>query len=287
MNTKVIQSKMKSIKGIGKITKTMEMVSVAKMKKSTTRAHLGRTFETRARSLLENLPGSMYQHPYYTARTGDRVLLVLIGSDRGLCGGYNAQLVRHTSSISAREKIAGNTVEICAVGKSSNAIARRLHIPVVASFGILPELFDAGDVYVIAQFITRNYLDNDKVARVIVVSQSVDIGITTSAKSKQLLPLSYTRAKRDPEIDKIKIEPGPTRFLEVVVPGLVEALLVHAILEARAAEHTARMVAMKSATESAAGLYKELTRNYNKARQAAITQEIAEVVGGATSLEVV
>jgi F-type H+-transporting ATPase subunit gamma len=286
MNTKSIQSKMKSVKGIGKITKTMEMVSVAKMRKASVRAQAGREFEVRATALLEALPGSMYQHQYYTDRVGAQsVLIVIIGSDKGLCGGYNAQLVRSIAEYAQSKKSEGLDVECFTIGKTADAVARRAHVPIVASFGILPELFDPSEVHAITQMITSRYLEHSTIKKVVVFSQAILRGVTLGVRQNILLPLSYKRAKRNAEIDKIKMEPHPTRLLEVVVPGLVEALLIHAILEARAAEHTARMVAMKSATDNAVAYYKQLVRSYNKSRQASITQEIAEIVSGAASLE--
>jgi len=286
MNSKSIQSKMKSIKGVGKITKTMELVSVAKMRKSVIRVNAGRAYEVSARKLLEELPGGMYKHPYYVSRQqGAIVLVVIIGSDKGLCGAYNAQLLRALVEYKSEIVARGLVLEAYTIGKTSDNIARKAGVSVIASFGILPETFDAGEVGSITHMLTSRYLNDTTVKKIIILSQKVERGVSLTVSSSVILPLSFYRPKRDPLIDKIVVEPSPLLFLQTVVPGLIEALLVQAILEARAAEHTARMVAMKNATDNATSYYKELQRTYNKARQAAITQEISEIVGGAASLE--
>jgi F-type H+-transporting ATPase subunit gamma len=286
MSTKSIQSKMKSVKSIGKITKTMEMVSVAKMRRASARAHQGKPYQIRAKALLDMLPGSMYSHPYYDVRSGAKThIVVLIGSDKGMCGGYNVQLTRALLDLVSVTEARDEVIEVYAIGRYAEKIVRRCGGNITASFGSLSETFDANEASFITGMIAKRYREDENVASVIILSQALERGSMLSVELTELLPLARHNFARDPEVDKIKMEPHPRRLIEVIVPGLVESLIIQSLLEARAAEHTSRMIAMKNATDNATSYYQELTRSYNKARQAAITQEIAEIVGGAASLE--
>lgn len=275
---------MKAIKGIGKITKTMEMVSVAKMKRANARAALGRVYEELVHDILSHIPSNVLDlHPLLLDRPeeNDKHLVVLIAADKGLAGGYNTQLARELNRYIAKYP---NT-SVVTIGKTADKVARKVGVTIMASFGILPEALNPEEIFPIVRFIIRTFNEDAQIADCKVLSQRLIGAISTEPQMVQLLPLS--RLIRETDIDtshEFVIEPDPRSLLDVVLPGFVESLLLQYVLEARAAEHTVRMVAMKSASDSAASYYKELLLSFNRGRQAAITQEIAEIVSGANAI---
>lgn len=275
---------MKAISGIKKITKTMEMVSVAKMKRASDRAGGGRAYDSLAQEFLTHIPNKFIEsHRLIAPRTASdkHYLVVLIGSDKGLCGGYNVQLTRTLHEF-CKDK---TNIHIVTLGKMGDKIARKLGLQIDASFGVLPELLNPGEVHHVISHIISRYKQDEKIVECVIVSQKLISGITLSSDTTQLLPLPYKKHEHDDPVDmNFIIEPSPQVLLDTVLPGLVESFLIQKVLEARAAEHTARMVAMKNATDNATSYYDQLKLTFNRVRQAAITQEIAEIVGGSSEL---
>ncbi len=283
MQTKVIQSKMKSIKNIRKITKTMEMVSVSKMKRAVNQVTLGTGYVEQAEKIISTISSEhILKHPLVQPRKEGRELLILIASDKGLCGGYNTLLYRalfqhcgdHTQNF-----------DCITIGKYADRIARRVGVPVIASFGVLTENIDDSVIYSITKLIIEKFTINTEYKSIKTISQKILQGITFSPGVKAFLPItSYSGKQAGVETDTYLFEPNPTEILDIVLPEILQAILLQRIQEARAAEHTARMVAMKNATDNATNYYDALSLSYNRARQAGITQEIAEIVGGASAL---
>ncbi len=273
---------MKAIKGIGKITKTMEMVSVAKMRRTTARALQGRPYESAVHELVSHLPiAATENHPLIGPRPVGKQVIVFVAADKGLCGGYNSQLLRQLV-LMIRES---PNAEVITVGKTADKLVRRSGAIIKASFGILPEALDAGEVAAIAHYIVKQYLADTDMSSVVVLSQKLASSTSSQPQATQILPISVHHTPNMETQTEYRIEPEPSVLLDTLLPGYIESELLQIIIEARAAEHTTRMIAMKNASDNANEFYKELNISYNRVRQAGITQEIAEIVGGASALE--
>lgn len=315
VNTKAIKGRIKSVKNTKKITKAMEMVSAAKMRKATEAVLRTRRYAKIARELLEHL-GQIEEvsTPLLEVRPVKKVLTVLISSNRGLCGSFNSNIIKATKKLlddkenlatrrnggEHHKDVAENIeIDIIGVGRKSSAFAKKHGYNLVAVFDKLSEKPSMDDVLPIAQMIIEGYKKKEY-DKIIVAFTEFQSALVQEPKLRQLLPIStkdlikmtdqfaeesITKKEEELDISNYLFEPDIDMILEQVLPRLVEIQLYQAILESSASEHSARMVAMKNASESAEDMVKELTRIFNKGRQAAITQEIAEIAGGAAALE--
>ncbi len=293
---KAIKQKIKAVKNIGKITKTMEMVSVSKMRRAVARVIASRPYAEHALELLVNLTKDRrITHPWIQGKkhTTGKSLVVIIASNKGLCGGYNAFLGRTTASFLSKKT--GSTYDAVTIGKYAEKIARKNSLNIVASFVTFSDFLETRDVVSVMKMI-ENYYTHD-------VYDSVEIIYTNFIKPLTYRPIVRTLLPATPKMirdvmeeldeggsgerfekDSLKeyvFEPSEGAVIKKVLPMLITTTLYQMMLEAHASEHSSRMVAMKNASESAKEMQAELTLTFNKARQAAITQEIAEIVGGA------
>ncbi len=325
--TKEIQRRIKSIKSTQKITRAMEMVAVSKMKKEVDRVLSIRPYANSAWNVLTNLSKAFkkYNIGLLKAREVRNILVILVTSNRGLCGSFNAQILKKTMqqvknphSLKVNrigvEKIDSSVpdeeikFDFIAVGKKGFDYLNSRNYNVVAffdEFSYLPGLESIGSLasLVISDYKKARY---DKV--VIAYTDYVNT-MLQEPKLRQLLPISKIDIEKqileitgpsDPaqnmatqEIEKLsrekendyKIEPKPIKVLKYLLPRLVEMQLYHAILESNASKESARMMTMKNATEAAAEMIEDLEYSYNQLRQSAITQEIAEITSGRIALE--
>lgn len=285
---------MKSVRNTRKITKAMEMVATAKMRKATERAAAGRPY---VQSLVdvffhvEERASASQLANWLTGKEGaTRELLVLFMSDRGLCGGYNAQMVKLVRGW-ARER-EREVIDVVAVGKRATQAAKRLGLNVVASFADVGAVRGETNPMRAPLRFALDGFSHGTYRRVWLAYTDFISTVTQVPRCGELLPLQSSLlddwrrgAERSAISDGTLFEPSPEVVLERVVPPLVQALGLQAFLEAQASEHAARMMAMRNATDAASEVLQNLTRLYNQARQAAITQEIAEISGGKAALE--
>ncbi len=317
---KEIQRRIKSINNTKKITRAMEMVSAAKMKKEVDRVLMIREYATSAWGILTNLSRAFgkYKHGLLEVREVKRILVVLVTSNRGLCGAYNAQIIKKLEEQIKNPELLkinrfGNKrikskvpndkleVEFVAVGKKGLEHLRRLDHQVIAEFDDLGYLPTAEAIRPLAKVIIDDY-EAKKYDKIMMAYTDYVNTLVQEPKLRQLLPISKTdiekqieemsgregRQEITEEEEKIvdyKIEPEPKKVLYSLLPRLVEMQLYHAILESNASKESARMVAMKNATESAGEMMDELQYAYNQIRQMDITQEIAEITSGRAALE--
>lgn len=295
MQTKVIKQKMKSIQNIGKITKAMEMISVSKMKKSVQKKNDSHIFAKRSLELLENLHiHKNLSHPYLEKRKGQRILMVIIASNKGLCGGYNTNISKRVLEFKNLNK--KKNIDVIVVGKQAERIARRHHLTIIANFTEFSDYFNAGEVRSLLHSLTEHYntaLDYEEV--VVAYTQFVS-SLVFKADVTSLIPLDISSAqeragiisKNKEESQKIfaryNFEPNEQEVLNKIVPSVLMTVLYQFLLESLASEHSARVIAMRNAGDNAQEMFNDLKLNYNRARQAAITQEIAEIVGGSSAL---
>ena len=275
---------MKSINSIRKITKTMEMVSVTKMKRANFRAHTGRAYIQSIGEILQSIGRErVFQHPLIQMRPNGKRLILVIASDKGLCGGYNTLIYRSLLALSTQ----GSGSECVTLGKYADKQARRARLPIIASFPGLPELYDDSSVLPMVKYITDLFLHSNEYKTIEILSEVISQGISYAPVQQIVLPLHTTLqdiTDTNNQTEEYIFEPSVQSVLDSILPDLVLYKIMHAVALAKSAEHTARMVAMKSATDNANNYYNALTLSYNRVRQAGITQEIAEIVSGANAL---
>lgn len=291
MQTKAIKQKMKSVANIQKITKAMEMISVSKMKKAVAKRNSSLLFAQESLALLENLClHKELSHPYLEKGEGDKLLVVAIASNKGLCGGYNMNISKQLAKL--KKENPDKTIDVIAVGKQAQKAATRNGLELIASFNNFGGEYHASGVRsllraIIAKFETAEY---EKVELAYTEFMS---SISFEAKTVDFLPLSVEAAKEALEQKENKslrdfssydFEPGEQEVLNKVVPSVLMTVLYQYLLDSTASEHSSRVSAMKNASDNAKEMGEELKINYNRARQAAITQEIAEIVGGSSAV---
>ncbi|KKQ40592.1 MAG: ATP synthase gamma chain [Candidatus Magasanikbacteria bacterium GW2011_GWA2_37_8] len=317
VNTKAIKRRIKSVGNTKKITKAMEMVSASKMRKATEAAVNTRTYAKMAWDLLVNL--SKIQEvklPLLEVRQVNKLLVILISSNRGLCGSFNANIIRKTAeqlnnpkNIS-RQRTQNNliepseniTVDVIGIGKKGADFAKKMGYNLIASFSNFGDTPKLNDIMPISRMVIDEY-QKKKYDKVVVAYTDYKSAIAQIAKLRQVLPIAEHDLEKmlqgtgglDSQDANLQItakmdgnnylfEPNPSKVLEIILPRLVETQIYQATLESAASEHSARMMAMRNASDSAEDMIKELNLNFNKARQAGITQEIAEIAGGAAAL---
>jgi len=294
MQTKTIKQKMKSVQNIGKITKAMEMISVSKMKKSVAKRSDSQIFANRSFELLENLHvHKNLSHPYLESRdAGTKVLMVIIASNKGLCGGYNMNVSKQVTQFAkANPDVA---IDAIVVGKQSEKIARRNNVNVIASFNELSDYYTGSEVRSILNMIMETYDNDDSYREVVVAYTQFVSSLSFDAKVTSFIPLKVDTAKKLAHIEETtnskrkfalyNFEPNEQAVLDSAVPAVLMTVIYQLLLESLASEHSARVMAMRNASDNASDMYDELKLNFNRARQAAITQEISEIVGGSAAV---
>jgi F-type H+-transporting ATPase subunit gamma len=292
-----IRRRIKSVKNIAQVTRAMQAVSASKMRRAQEAVLATRPYAQRAWTLLTHLAAQRTEteeiHPLLEARPGDRVALVLITSDRGLCGAFNTNIIR-----SALEYLEALPVpaDVVAVGRKGRDIMLRRGQSLVAEFSDLPAQPTLADLTPIARIVLDGFLDGTYDIVYMAYTDFINT-LRQEPVVKRLLPLTPTEMEQQAmaeyveevaletvEVPEYIYEPDPRTILDTVVPRFTELQVYQAVLESIASEHSARMVAMRNATENAEALTQDLQLTYNKARQRAITSEIMDIAGGAEAL---
>ncbi|MFT7557974.1 MAG: F-type H+-transporting ATPase subunit gamma [Planctomycetota bacterium] len=284
MQTKDIKHKIDAVQNIHKITKTMEMVSVAKMRRSANRATSSASYAKLGLELLRNIAlDKDVRHPYVTGAEGTKVLYVIIGSNKGLCGGFNTNLSRLVGASVAQLGDVSLAAAIT-LGRQAERIALRHGLQVEASFNELDEHVTMADIVSLQSVIDDMYLSGEYTSIQVVYTDFIK-SMKYQPKITQLLPFRVdTISDTDREFRLYTFEPSKEDILVSIVPGLIQAILVQMVISSAASEHSSRMVAMRGASDNANSLLEQLKLSFNKARQEAITREIAEIASGADAL---
>lgn len=292
---KEIKLKIRTVSNIKKITKTMEMVSVSKMKKMINRATASKEYAVKALQLLANLSLERdISHPLLETGKGEKNLVVVYASNKGLCGGFNANVSKKLQEITKNKK---RELEVITIGKQAERAARRAELNIVASFIDFNEK-TGSDQFFSLQKTILNLFATGQYHEVWMLYTEFQSAVSYVPVNYKILPPDINNLKHfflDKEreeryehklksLERYKFEPSEQEVLSKIIPEILHACLYYAHLESQASEHSARMFAMKNASDNAGGLVDDLTLQYNKARQAAITQEISEIVGGAEAL---
>lgn len=291
--TKEIKRRIKSVKNTKKITKAMELVAASKMKRAVSSTLASRAYAKYSWEVLESVSQALVEnsHPLLTPRSGDKTLVALISSNRGLCGAYNAQIIR--SVIAMLRENPNQQIDFVTIGRKGDASLRRIGQKIIASFTELPETIHFTDTVPISNLLLELFTKQDY-DKIYIAYTDFKSALSQVPTIKQLLPIKKEDIQK--EIDELKteapheqrtayvFEPSYDALITQLVDKIARMQIYQMLLESNASEQSSRMVAMKNASEAAGEMITDLTLVFNKARQASITQEISEISAGMASV---
>ncbi|KLI99041.1 F0F1 ATP synthase subunit gamma [Luteimonas sp. FCS-9] len=280
-----IKTKIKSVQNTRKVTRALEMVSASKIRKAQDRMRSSRPYANAMRQLIGHLAqaSSEFQHPYLVEREVKRVGYIVVSSDRGLAGGLNNNLFRKLLGEIRQWQDKGVQVDVVTIGQKATVFFRRLKVDMLASVTHIGDTPEVEQLVGIIKVMLDGYTDG-RLDRVFLAYNNFVNTMTQKASFDQLLPLPASETRVVKHDWDYLYEPDAESVLGHVLTRYIESLVYQAVMENVASEHAARMVAMKAASDNATKLIDTLNLVYNKARQAAITQEISEIVGGAAAV---
>jgi len=280
-----IKRRMKSIKGTQQMTKAMNLVASAKLGRAKQRLNSSRPFNEESYRMVSSILSGpeKIEHPFLTKKEGDTVFIV-ITADRGLCGGYNANAIKEVENIVAAEGLNWENVSLLTVGKKSTDRFSKSEKNILDfKLGISEKPTYADAVAIANSAISR--FKSKKASRVILIFTYFESIISHVPTAKTLLPIDPSTFKGETSKDVIIYEPDKTALLDYLLPKHIATQVYDALVESAACEQGARMTSMDNATKNAKEALGNMTLLYNRARQAAITQEISEIVGGANAIQ--
>ena len=305
--TKAIKQKIKSVGSIKKITKTMEMVSISKMRRAVDHALASRTYSHFALELLVNLSKDKnVSNSLMVAGKSNKELIVVIASNKGLCGGYHTNLLKALNLYVKKSESSKKEFKAITIGKYGERICKKLGISLFASFITFSEFSTIEQTKELSDLIRKEYVEGDYSSVKILYTEFLK-STTYKPVLREIFPINVGTIKNILEegnsealsgeessggsvakfdFTDYKFEPNLNEILESVLPGLVDVVVYQTLAEAFASEHSARMFAMKNAGDSATTILDALTLSYNHARQDGITRELSEIVAGAEALNV-
>lgn len=285
---KEIRSTILSTQKTRKITRAMEMVAASKMRKTQERMRASRPYASKIYQVVRHIAraASEYRHPFMTARPVRRVGLIVVTTDRGLCGGLNANLLREVMRLSKQYAQQDQECDFCVIGRKGQGFFKRIGGHVLASVDQLGDSPGIKDLLGVVKVMCDAF-DKGDIDELHIISNEFINTMTQKPCLKQLLPLPQS----DDDQEQMRhhwdyiYEPDAKELLDVLLERYIELQVYQGVVENIACEQAAKMMAMKSATDNAGELIKQFQLAYNKARQSAITQELAEIVGGMAALE--
>lgn len=309
MSLKAVKSKIKSIDKTRQVTKAMEAVSAVKMRKSQASAIGVRPYALSALKILRSISGSIEatNHPLTTVRPISRTCLIIISGDKGLAGSYGSSLLKQVYKFMEEKKLTNENTSLICVGKKAYEHFSKRGFEVIAHYEKWSDAIDFANVEPLAKE-AKNQFETGRADQVFIVYTNFISTMTQLVYARQLLPVTYKGVEdvvrgitplkgkfsevgrdidaKDP-IREYCFEPSAESVLSHLIPTLFNVQIYHSVLEASASEHSARMIAMKNASDNAKEISRSLNLHYNKVRQSAITREVSEIVGGMESMKVV
>ena len=322
-NSKAIKRRITSVKNTRKITKAMELVAASKMRKAVEAALGTREYAKHAWDILQHIAEAEREkvHPLLTARPVKKILMILVTSNRGLCGGLNANILKKATALikepksmamhrvkDAKDASEDVQIDVLSVGKKGERTVAKLGVEVLGSFIEMSDTPRFAEVQLIAQIALEKY-EAGEYDKVVVAYSDFVSAIVQEPKVRQLLPISpvdlektmleMKRLSEQPLLSEesgreqhmgvdhaveFTYEPSPEQVLNIILPRLVETQVYQSVLESSASEHSARMMAMRNASDAAKDMIEDLVFTLNRARQASITQEIAEISSGMAAI---
>ena len=292
--SKEIRTKIKSVQNTRKITKAMEMVAASKMRRAQERMRMARPYGEKIRNVAAHISGANpeYRHPFIIERdTVKRVGIIVVTADKGLCGGLNTNVLRLALQKIREWEAEGEDIEACAIGNKGLGFLQRLGANIVSQVTGLGDRPHMEKLIGAVKVMLDGYT-SDRFDRLMIFYTRFINTMKQEPVMEQLLPLSAEHMSVSPETESATpvgtwdyiYEPDAETVLNQVLTRYIEALIYQAVAENMASEQSARMVAMKSASDNAGNVIDELTLVYNKSRQASITKELSEIVGGAAAV---
>lgn len=286
-STRALKTRIRSVKSTKQITKAMQLVAASKMRKAQEAESASAPYTRTANEILTHLAsqGVTDQHPLYQVR--DEVtsrLLIVVATDKGLAGAYDANILKLYTKHLIEDSKTGTDNQTIAIGRRANRFVSKLKdTKTIAAYQDLPDDPAGSQLRAIVDQAIEKFVAGDVDAVDIVYTQYIS-SVNQQATTQRILPAGYEKVEVSDSVREAKFEPSQEEVLEAVTYRLVEAQVYHALLTSRASEYMMRMLAMKNATDNATDLVDDLTMEMNKARQAAITQELAEISGGVEAL---
>lgn len=282
---KEIRTKIKSVQNTQKITKAMEMVAASKMRRAQDRMHATRPYAQKIKDVVRHLGSSHpeYKHPFLQERPLKKVGLVVVTTDRGLCGGLNINLFKKALNQLEQWEQQNVTFEAVTIGTKGLGFFKRLGAKIIAEVSHIGDRPEITDIIGPVQAMLKSYEDGE-IDAIYLVSNTFVNTMTQEAEIHQLVPIEPSEDEELKHHWDYIYEPDAKEVLNNLMDRYIESLVYKSVVENVACEMAARMVAMKSATDNAGDLINELQLVYNKERQAAITQEISEIVSGAAAV---
>ena len=285
-NTKEVRKQIASIKSTQKITAAMEMVAASKIRKTQSEMQLGRPYSEKIKEVISHIAtsSSEYSHPFYENREAKKACFIVVSSDKGLCGGLNINLFKNVIQKAAELNNQGVESSFALIGVKAASFFKAVGGNVVANVQKLGDKPDPDMLIGLTKTVLDLHTDNE-IDQVYICSNKFVNTMTQQPGVQQLIPLPAIEddGLTSTHWDYI-YEPEAKELLEGLMTRYIESLIYHAVVENNACEQAAKMLAMKNATENAGDLIKELELLYNNVRQAAITQELSEIVGGAAAV---
>ncbi|MCG9879621.1 MAG: ATP synthase F1 subunit gamma [Bacteroidia bacterium] len=284
-NLKEVRIRIASVNSTQQITKAMKLVSATKLRRAQNAIQQMRPYAQKLNAILGNLADSLdvdSLQVYFNQRPVNKVLLVVITSDRGLCGGFNANVIKLTNKL-IREDFAGKEVSILPVGKKAFEFYTKANANVIPDFKDTFQSLNADSGFAIGEYVLNQFKAGafDKIE---IVYNQFKNAATQILVNEAFLPIAPQNLGAKASKNDYIFEPGKAEILESLIPRILKTQVYKALLDSFASEHGARMIAMDKATDNAGELIKALKLEYNRARQSAITTEISEIVGGAAAL---
>jgi F-type H+-transporting ATPase subunit gamma len=295
VSTKIMKRRIKSIANTRKITKAMELVAGAKMRKSVHLATASKSYAGSIQTIMDTVRSLVdpATHPLLVGKPQPQSTLVIVAaSDRGLCGGYNSQILKKTVEFLRGR---GESIRVATVGKRAEQAVKRAGYEISASFEAISNAPSFERTRPVGTLAYTEFMDT-KVDRVFIISMEFKSAVVQVPIVKQLLPIMPEKEMhpgqllRDAQDDThletgILFEPSPRSVLDSLIPRFLEMQIYQALIESSASEHSARMMAMRNATDNASDMLQDLSFTYNQARQATITREISEISAGKAAIE--
>ncbi len=287
-----IRNKIKSVKNTQKITRAMEMVAASKMRKAQDRMKKARPYGEKIRNVAAHMSkaNTEYRHPFLIERdTVKRIGIIVVTSDKGLCGGLNTNVLRRTLAEMKKWQNEGEEIEVCCIGNKGLGFMSRIRANIISQVVGLGDTPDMERLIGAVKVVLDGYTE-DRFDRVYIFYNRFVNTMKQEPAMEKLLPLADEKMQSSGSESSSKVtwdyiyEPEAKPVIDDVMVRYVEALIYQALTENMASEQSARMVAMKAASDNAGNVIDELTLIYNKSRQAAITKELSEIVGGAAAV---
>ena len=279
-----IRRRIKGVKNIRQVTRAMNMIAAARLRRAQSKAESARPYAERITGILQDVvssSGGAARHPLMASREVKRIALVIVTSDRGLCGAFNAGIIREAQHFLQAQRV---PVDVITVGRKAREHFHRFGANIVQQFPQPSREVRLEETGAIAKLIITDY-GTGKYDQVFLAYAKFVSVLKSQPAVAQLLPLAPPAANDKTQCAAYEFEPGAVELLNTLLPQYVEVLVYRSLVESLASEQAARMVAMKAATDSASDMITGLTRRYNNARQASITSQLLEVVSGADALE--